>query len=769
MAESELATTGRRIVHWLQEHDRGYAALRRAARTAIIMPSLFAISFKVLDNATIALFASFGSIGLLMLVDFGGPMRNRLEAQVGLSVTGAVLICVATLVSQSVWTAALLMAVVAFAVIFAGVVSSIMARSTTTLLLAFILSASIAAPASSIPDRLAGWGLASGAAFLAVWLLWPAPSQSPLRASAAAACRALAVSLFSAVSGPPRDQSVTDPPPDPSGSVASLQRQFLATPWRPTGLSAADRAIVRLMDEITWLNSIVTEVSPDADPDAAHDFSCKVQLASARVLNDAAALLESGTAPLDTLASARRVLSSALTDIEVHFEGHLSLGDDAPKDDSVDRFLSSLEFSFRSREIGYASGRIATDVELAVTAERRRFFERVLGQEPDFATAWASARARFRSHFKSHSVWLHNSIRGAIGLSIAVLVAEETGVQHAFWVILGALSVLRSNALNTGQNALRAVGGTIAGFVIGAALVALIGTNLTLLWFILPIALLVAGFAPTAISFAAGQAGFTLTLVILYNILEPVGWRVGLVRVEDVAIGCAVSAGVALLFWPRGAGGEFGVAMRSAYAASVAFLAAAAVESGESVRVASSATSGDAERAAAASRRLDDAFRTYLAERGAKPVPLADVTTLVKGVATLRLCAEAIVDRSDRVVSDDGSWRAAHERLRSDVESTVGWYEGFAERFAHDTSPDTPTPMDDSGVTSAVRDGLLGAGTPNVALAVKILWIADQLSIVQQLEPSLERAARAAEGLWAHRQGLIPGVPHDGPGGDRQM
>src|SRR6202034_4043700 len=53
---------------------------------------------------------------------------------------------------------------------------------------------------------------------------------------------------------------------------------------------------------------------------------------------------------------------------------------------------------------------------------------------------------------------------------------------------------------------------------------------------------------------------------------------------------------------------------------------------------------GDAARAAAASRRLDDAFRTYLAERGAKPVPLADVAGLVTGVVGLRLEADAILD-----------------------------------------------------------------------------------------------------------------------------
>src|SRR6202035_1156751 len=52
----------------------------------------------------------------------------------------------------------------------------------------------------------------------------------------------------------------------------------------------------------------------------------------------------------------------------------------------------------------------------------------------------------------------------------------------------------------------------------------------------------------------------------------------------------------------------------------------------------------DAARAAGAARRLDDTFRGYLAERGAKPVPLAEVTRLVTGVAGLRLAGDAVLD-----------------------------------------------------------------------------------------------------------------------------
>ena len=70
-----------------------------------------------------------------------------------------------------------------------------------------------------------------------------------------------------------------------------------------------------------------------------------------------------------------------------------------------------------------------------------------------------------------------------------------------------------------------------------------IGSHEDVLWVVLPFAVLLGSYAPRAISFAAGQAGFTVVLFVLFNIIQPVGWRVGLVRIEDVAIGFAISLG----------------------------------------------------------------------------------------------------------------------------------------------------------------------------------------------------------------------------------
>src|SRR5947209_4558055 len=151
----------------LSTHDPGFAALRRAVRAAILMPALFAIGDKVIGNATMAYFMAFGSFAMLLLVDFTGTIPDRLEAQASLGVACAVLIALGTLASRSAVVAAVSMALVAFLVLFAGVVSSVLAGATTALLLAFILPVSLPAPAAEIPDRVAGWGLAAAVSLLA--------------------------------------------------------------------------------------------------------------------------------------------------------------------------------------------------------------------------------------------------------------------------------------------------------------------------------------------------------------------------------------------------------------------------------------------------------------------------------------------------------------------------------------------------------------------------------------------------------------------------
>jgi uncharacterized membrane protein YccC len=725
------------------------------------MPAVFAFCEQVIGNATLALFAAFGSFAMLVLVDFHGPMLNRLRDQATLVVACCALICLGTLVSQSAWLAAVTMAAVGFLVIFVGVVSSVLAGAATALLLAFVLPATLSAPLSSLPDRLAGWAMAGAASVIAIGLLWPAPVRGSLPSAATAACRALAARIHARVAwlmsnddeqaSRDYDRAVARA----SDVIAALHRGFLATPYQPTSLSTGERAIVRLVEDLCWLNIVVVRPTQHVESPLS-DSARTVLTAAATVLERGAELLEQTGMDSDALRRALNELSEAMrtmearamTDLPTRRRSHAH--DPAAGAQALAQFIASLDSSFHAEEIGFAVSRIGGNIDLVAAAERRSWLERLLGRQPKgLAGTLSAARNRAIAHLNRRSVWLHNSVRGAIGLGIAVYVADQTGAQHAFWVALGTLSVLRSNALNTGQNALRALLGTVAGFIIGAAMLALIGTDTTLLWFLLPVAIFLTAVTPAAISFVAGQAAFTLMVVFLFNILAPTGWRVGLYRLEDVALGCAVSLLVGVLFWPRGARAALRRALSEAYADSAEYLARAVDFGMRCCDVGSpppAAPTVGAARAAAAAQRLDDTFRGYLAERGAKPVPLAAVTRLLTGVSSLRLAADAILDLWQHGDGATGDRSAARHELLASSELVKRWYEDLAVSLATGGDPRKPLPddtvADERLVAAARRD--LRSKDGQATTAIRMIWTGDHLDAARRLERAIVEPARVA-------------------------
>jgi hypothetical protein len=663
------------------------------------------------------------------------------------------------------------------------VVSSVLAGATTSLLLAFILPVSLAGPVSSIPDRVAGWGIASGSSLLAIALLWPAPTREPLRGAAITAIRALAARLRSEVAlalggvGTPSPTAHRDAIARADDAVGALHQEFFATPNRPTGLSTAARAIVRLVDEVKWLNAIVVLSAPKADSPPPDPGVCAVRSTAASVLEAGGDLLDDPSCRRESLEMSLLDLRRRLSELEDATARRLPLtpvdaSTPAPLGDRVGAFVSSLDPGFRAQELSFVVSQIAANVDLVAAAERRSWLERLLGRQPaGLSSSLSAVHERAGAHVERHSVWLHNSLRGAAALGLAVLVAKLTGVQHAFWVVFGTLSVLRSNALATGQNVVRGLLGTVIGFVVGAVLVTLIGTNTTVLWLLLPPVVLLAGLAPATVSFAAGQAAFTLTLLILFNILAPAGWRIGLLRIEDVALGGGVSLAVGLLFWPRGAAAALGTALAEAYADSARYLAGA-VRFGlgrcDSTGLPAPAPASDATRAAAASRRLDDAFRGYLAERGAKQIPLAEVTGLVNGVAALRLAGDAVLDLWKRDDQAGGNRAAARRELLADSDLMIGWYDDFAASLTGQAMVPDPLADDlgsDGRLIEAVSNDLRGDDGHASATAVKMIWTRDHLDAARRLQGSLVRPARAAslQQAMAPRHPVFPRRPPPAP------
>ena len=134
--------------------DPGLANLRVAARAAVVQPLVLAFGLLVLHNTQMTLFMVFAVFGLLVFAQFQGRALDRLVAYLVTTLVGATLVAVGSLVSPNPLTAALVALLVVFVIEFAGVFGGNVVGAQFTLLMALVLSASVPAPASAIPQQV---------------------------------------------------------------------------------------------------------------------------------------------------------------------------------------------------------------------------------------------------------------------------------------------------------------------------------------------------------------------------------------------------------------------------------------------------------------------------------------------------------------------------------------------------------------------------------------------------------------------------------------
>jgi len=643
-----------------------------------VIPSLFALTYEGFGNLQMALFAAFGGFASLIVASFGGSRRDKLIAHLGLAVIGSLGLIIGTAVNGIAWLAVLVTIPVTFGIFFAGVAGPNAASGVTAALLPYVLPVATPGGVGTIPDRLAGWWLASVVS-AAVVLLIPAPSPGDrLRAAAARSAHTLATHLEASARG-------TATAADTQACQEAkhqLMTAFASTPYRPVGLATADQGMASVVQLLEWCTSLIADATdghPNLDQAAQPDRDLFAM--TAVVLGQAGDLL-AGTSQRhpDTDALDRQREATAAYH-ESAAEAMEREGETAG--DSVEVIA---RHAFHAQAIALVVRNIVAD---ALIATRRADPETIAarrlgwyGVQPEGtvaerrAASIAGAMGVLTRHASFRSVWFLNSLRGSLALAAAVLVADQTGVQHGLWVVLGTLSVLRTNAASTGSTALRALGGTVIGFAAGALLLLGLGTSTPVLWTALPIAIAVAAYAPGTLPFAVGQAAFTVVVVVLFNLLQPVGWKLGLLRVQDVAIGCAVSLVVGVLFWPRGASSVVGDDLADAFRRGTAYLTQA-VDWALGTRRDPPDT---AAAAVTAGIRLDEALRGFLAEQGAKRLSKEDLWMLVVATMQLRLTSTSLAS-----LQALESARYHHPGMalgRAALERDLAVLAGFYERVA---------------------------------------------------------------------------------------
>lgn len=613
-------------------HDPDRTVLHRALRVAIVMPLLFALGLKVLGNGQFALVAAFGSFSAMAMADFTGPSRSRLSAYLGLGLVGIGLVALGTALSNTLWPAVIAMLLVGVALQFAAVLGGQFSLGNNAAILAFVLSVMVPAGIDAIPSRVGGWVTAIVCSAIATALLWPRHERRELYQRMAEACRALAAIARTVAEGNAPESGIEAA----LAAITRVREAQSALGFRPIGPPGHQQALLGLIDELGQCFRFAEAMvkAPMGAPDR--------RLASvvAATLDAVADVLEGcikgrpGTGPdIEALIACRhahRETFDATT--------RAAIASDAPATSVVD----AIRAAFPVRVLSFTTLSMATDA-IVLTGRAARVEDDDFGViEP---TAAESRFRRFRNvlspHLSPQSVWFRNSARAGVALALSVLVAKVSDIQHAFWVVLATLTVLRSNVVTTGSTVVSAVFGTFAGFVLASLVLFAFGASSTALWVALPFAVFLSGYAPGAISLGAGQAVFALLVVLLFNLITPGGWETGAIRLEAVVVGALVALAASLIMWPKGASAALRTEVvrhiRAArHLTEVVFGALLGGTDGAHIEPARVA-------ALHARRRAEEALAAYAGERGAKDVSLPVWGSLVRAPVAICTGDDAII------------------------------------------------------------------------------------------------------------------------------
>jgi hypothetical protein len=658
----------RQPLQLMRSKDPEREALRRAIRAAIMVPLTAGFAFVVVGGRAAPLYALLGAFWLLVVTDFPGNRQQRAVAYLGLAVNGFVLITLGTLVTPIAWLAVTLMFALGVVVTLAGMLSSTTSAGQRATLLFYVWP--VCTPVGPVGERLLGWLIAVVICVPAALFFLPPRHYGALRRHVSRVCAALA----DRIEGTGSAEDVT-------AAMDGLRANFLAASYRPVGLSAGSRALVRVVDLLELVADLVDDNTGESlgtvNPPAVDVLRCCARLLDASQLAHRAA----NRAALDQALPRLRSLARR------NYREDVVLILSAPDDASA---IATGRLLLGCRVITTTIGLTGRVIAAAAAADARPVWARALGLQlppTGFADRLSSETAAgttiVRAFATAHSVAAHNGLRMGAGLALAVAITHLQLVEHGFWIVLGTMLVLSSSALSTRTKVVQAVVGTVLGIVLGALLVGAVGVEPVVLWLLVPITVFASTYLPRFVSFTAAQAMGALSLLVILNLTAPAGWRIGLLRIEDIAMGAAVGLGVSLLLWPRGATAAVSALIEAALDVNLRYLQAAVLrvthgrseEGSEEIQANLAALSHDA---VVGSRRVDDAVRHYLSETGSGANLRTPVVRAANRATWVRLGADMIADI--RTLPPSGAYPSARAVLEAHLEFVTEQFSGHRDR-----------------------------------------------------------------------------------------
>ncbi|MCW3839899.1 FUSC family protein [Micromonospora yasonensis] len=721
--------------------DPQRSAPRDAVRAALVLPGLFAFGRYVVGNQSFATFTVFGGFALLIMSDFGGTRRERARSYLLATTAGAVLVAVGTVVARSAVAVPLVMFAVALVTTFlAAVVGGHVGTARLGLLLSFVLTVTLPPAAGQIPVRVAGWVFAGVVATVAGLLLLPRAGPVALTRAAAEACRAVA-DLVAVVARDPGDPELSRFRDVAATAVGTARERYADTASRAVGSRRRLHAYAELLGDLHLLVSVVRHPLYRPYHLARRSTGTEGEMVEAvsGALRAGAATLEGAAGEPDVagLDRRRRAHQRALE----RWVRKL-LDRSAP----AEQVLAALAVDHTLRVLAYLSTSVAVNAS-AATGRRAGIGS---GRSPTALDDQPARHRRLRwlaSSAAPNSTALRDSLRAAVGLALSVWLAARLGLPHAFWVVLGTLQVLRTNALGTARSVARAIAGNVVGVLGGSALVIAAGGRPGPLWAVLPVAVFLSAYTANSQRFLLSQAAFTLDLMIIFNLLAPVGWRLGLIRLADVGVGVAVSVVLSLVLWPYGARRQFVRSVAAYHRAAVdqlrrAFDQVLAVDAG-----------GRPSAPPAGPRiRAELALADYLSERPTGPLDVTSAVALLTGANYLVMAASLMRDAVRLSGYRADACRDLVEPVRSAQQALLGGLARSADRLTDGRTPSFRPTVPDLGapVWTCLRrwrgdEAVAGSA---MALAVAAEWLRGIDQVGDDLAGPVDRAVVAAGRPW---------------------